>query len=623
MWGKNLVCEERDKAPIVRGRAANSDELMLGYAEGEDKETGSPLIQLKGINQEHRASHCYIIGQTGVGKTKFIESLILQDIEWERPFCLIDPHVDLYNAVKAHFIARYDPELLARNIILIDPTDPRHTATFNPLEVSEETTPVEVANELIYVFKKLWADSWGNRMEDIMRWSMVALSEQGLTLYELPPLLTDLVFRDRVINKVQDEQCRFFFEQRLGQQTKKTQNEWTESTLNKLSALLSDHRLRPIFLASKSSFNIRRDFFDQGKTILVKLDRGRLKGSADLLGALLIAKIQLAALSRSDIPEEEREPRHLYIDEVQNFATDSFAQILSETRKYGLFLTIAHQYRSQLDKSLREAALTNCGIQICFRLNREDSSELAKEVMTSLFTAPPGWEPYTQELQILAPRYCFIKNTITGGAVKLYTLNVPEPHQNTDLTKEELAENIASSSIGLDYLRSKRDIETAYQSRKDALDMDQYKYTHNENEDEEMYSEPEKPRITITRSSAQQGFTLNRFQYKEAIEQIKEHLKNGDEANLRLAIIEADKLLDDALKALGCSGETVAKRLHNLVGGSMSFATKQLLWEARQTRNSIVHDSDFILKTEHIRASIRAYQNALNDLGVEWGNEIV
>ncbi|MBI3421290.1 MAG: ATP-binding protein [Candidatus Sungbacteria bacterium] len=610
-WGKNLLREERDETPIVREREANEDELLLGYAEGEDEETGRPLVQLKGISQAHRGSHCSIVGSTGVGKTKFIESLILQDLEWGRPFCLIDPHVDLYNAIKAHFVAREDPDDLSRDIILIDPTDPENTATFNPLEVTEDTAPDELANELIFVFKKLWANAWGPRMEDIMRWSMVALAERGLTLYELPPLLTDLAFRDRVVSQVKDEQCRFFFEQRLGAQARRTQNEWMEAPLNKISALLSDRRVRPLFLSRKSSFNMRRDFFDRGKTILVKLDRGRLKGSADLLGALLVAKIQLAALSRSDIPVEDRAPRHLYIDEVQNFATDSFAQILSETRKYGLFLTIAHQYRGQLDKSLREAVSANCGIQTCFRLNRADASELAKETMTSLFAAQPGWEPYTQELQTLAPRYCYVKNAIEGGVVKLYTLDVAEPHQDADLTKQELAEWVVASPIGSAYLRKKSDIEAEYQARKTASSdfSDQASDT-----EDETYSEPEKPRASLAR----QTFLPSNFQYRDAVEKVESHLKNGDEANLRLAIIEADKLLDNTLKAAGCDGETTAKRLHNLEKGGISSANKQLLCEARRMRNGVVHDSDFMLNPERVRSSIRAYRLALNELGIEW-----
>lgn len=494
LWGKNLLREQPDETPIVRHRLPNPDELVLGYAYGEDEETGRPLWQLKAISQELRKAHCYIIGGTRVGKSKFIESLILQDIEGGKPFCLIDPHVDLFDAIKTYFVARGDAEYLKRNVLLIDPTDPEQTVTFNPLELTDDTSPIELANELIYVFKKLWGEkAWGNRMEDIMRWSMVALAERGLTLYELPPLLTDYAFRERVMGNVKDEQCRFFFEQRLGAQTRKTQNEWTESTLNKVSALLSDWRVRHLFLSQKSSFNIRRDFFDEGKTVLVRLDRGRLKGSADLLGALLVAKIQLAALSRSDVPEEDREPRYLYIDEVHNFATDSFAQILSETAKYGLFLTIAHQYRSQLDKSLREAAVSNCGIQVCFRLNRADSSELSKETMTSIFTSPPGWEDYTQRLQMLEPQWCYVKNTTDGGVVEINTIEVEETHKVVGLTKEEMRTRVKVSPIGASYLRPRSGIEEEYQKRKALLSADSSD-DEGADRESETYSEPEKSR---------------------------------------------------------------------------------------------------------------------------------
>lgn len=490
-WGENLLRQKRDETLIIRERAANADELMLGSAEGEDEETGQPVVQLKGISQEHRNKHFYIAGGTGVGKSKFIESLILQDIRWGNGFGVIDPHGDQYNAIKAHLIARRDPEGLAQEVVLIDPTDPLRTATFNPLELIEGVSADELANTLIFVFKKIWADSWGNRMEDIMRWSMVALAEQNLTLYELPRLLTDVKFRARVLAGTQDEQCRYFFEQRLGAQTRKTQNEWAESTLNKISALLSNRNVRHIFLSAKSSFNLR-DVIDSGKILLIKLDRGRLMGSADLLGALLIAKIQLDAFSRGDMDPEKRAMWYLYIDEFQNFATDSFAQILSEARKYNLALILAHQHLSQLPRFLRDSILSNCAIQTCFRLNRDDASTLAHETMTSIFTSPPGWEHYVQELQMLRPRECYVKNTNEGGVVKIYTLDVPAPHEYGEkeewMGKEELAERIATSPIGSRYLRLRSDIDEEYRQRKESFDKPDTP------EDEEIYNEPMKDR---------------------------------------------------------------------------------------------------------------------------------
>ncbi|GAH15482.1 unnamed protein product, partial [marine sediment metagenome] len=250
-------------------------------------------------------------------------------------FGVIDPHGDLIEDVKG-WLYFYSSKSLEDNIILIEPTNPKAIVSFNPLEKIEGISPEEQAGELLEVFKKIWSDAWGARMEDILRNSLIALAENNLTLVELPLLLSDSLVRKRILKKVKNPTCRQRFKEYESLRPA-TRREWVESTLNKVNAFLSDQRIRQIFTSQKSSFNLR-EIIDNKKILLIKLERGRLKGSADLLGSLLLSKIQMAAFSRTDLPQSKRVPFYLYIDEFQNFATQSFIETLSEARKYRLLL---------------------------------------------------------------------------------------------------------------------------------------------------------------------------------------------------------------------------------------------------------------------------------------------
>ena len=210
---------------------------------------------------------------------------------------------------------------------------------------------------------------------------------------------------------------------------------------------------------------------------MVKLERGRLTSSADLLGSLLLSKIQMAAFSRTDLDPEERVPFHLYIDEFQNFATQSFIETLSEARKYRLSLTLAHQNLSQLPKELQDSILANCGIVACFRVSRKDAEIMAKELFTPLYRLPPGWEITFQEIQELPDRYCFVKNKAEGGIILIQTTEIPEPWQELkeitirtqgefdSTTKEEYKKRIEETKIGIKYLSNREKIEREYKRR--------------------------------------------------------------------------------------------------------------------------------------------------------------
>jgi excisionase family DNA binding protein len=424
--------EENESASSVEGD--NADVLNLGWYYSENKEE----FQLAKIKETDRTNHFYVIGATGTGKTKFLEYLIRQDIEKGNGFGVIDPHGDLIEDIKGFLVLCYeqDDEIISDRIILIDPADPDYTVTFNPLEKVLGVPIAEQANELISAFRKIWSDSWGVRMEDLMRNSLIALAEAGLTLTELPQFLTHRNVRQGILEKVSHPLAQEYFK-RFDTMTDRSQVTWIEPVMNKINAFFSDERIRHIFSSEKSSFNIR-EIMDHRKILLIKLDKGKLKDSADLLGSLLMAKIQMAAFSRSDILQRKRIPFYMYIDEFQNFATESFSIVLSEARKYGLSLIMAHQTLAQIPEELRSLILGNTGIQVYFRLNRHDATALAKEAfeysgfeIKSVKGSSPHywslseeWERYTGELQALPPRVCYVKHKIQGGVIAIRTADI-------------------------------------------------------------------------------------------------------------------------------------------------------------------------------------------------------
>lgn len=455
---------------IIKEREPLKNELALGWAWGIEEETDRTILQLKGIDQRYRDTHFYVIGASGTGKTKFLEYLIQQDIKNGAGFGVVDPHGDLIEDIKG-WLYFYSSKSLENDVILIEPTNPETTISFNPLEQIKGISPEEQAGELVEVFKKIWWDSWGARMEDILRNSLIALTENNLTLVELPLLLSDSLVRKKILKKVKNPTCLQRFKE-FNSLAPNTRREWVESTLNKVNAFLSDRRIRQIFTLPKSSFNLR-EMIDAQKIILVKLERGRLKGSADLLGSLLLSKIQMAAFSRTDLPPGKRVPFYLYIDEFQNFATQSFIETLSEARKYQLSLILAHQNLSQLPGELRDSLLANCGVQTCFRISREDAQIMAKELLTPLYRQPPGWEINIQNLQELPQRFCFVKNKAEGGILFIQTPEVPYPWQVSaqtggelnGTTEEMFKQTIENAGIGAEYLRDRKKIEREYQRR--------------------------------------------------------------------------------------------------------------------------------------------------------------
>ena len=460
---------ESPKEPLVRFRSPNSGELALGWAGGKDDTNGQEVHQLKGVSQEYRDAHFYVIGASGSGKTRFLESLIKQDIESGLGFGVIDPHGDLTEDIKGYLyiLNKDNPEFLHERVVLIDPTNKEQVVVFNPLEVTKGESAASIASELTEAFKKIWHDAWGARMEDLLKNTLIALIQNNLTLAELPLFLTNAEVRRKILEKVEHGVSRQYF-QHFNSLPRTKQDEWMESTLNKVNAFLFDDSIRQLLASPKSSFNLR-EAMDEGKLILVKLDKGRLKGSADLLGSLLLAKIQAAAFSRTDTPELQRKKFYLYIDEFQNFATESFITMLGEARKYRLALLLAHQNLAQLPTTLRASILSNCGLQAYFRISRDDSNILAKESLASIYQDPIGWEQYIQALQELPRRACVIKNKIDGGVIAVQTIDLPSPHEFAEMDEREFVKEVAACEIGKSYLQKREDIEREYQARRGIL----------------------------------------------------------------------------------------------------------------------------------------------------------
>jgi hypothetical protein len=437
------------------------DTLNLGWYWSE----GRQEFQMMKIANKDRFIHLYCCGASGSGKTRFLEFLIQQDIENRSGFGVISPHADLISDIKG-FLACYaeyvGDESLFERVVVIDPTDPVHTVIFNVLESPPGISATKQAGELITAFKRVWEDSWGPRMEDLLRNSLAALGESGLTLGDLPQFLTSQRFRSPVLEKVRNPIAKAYFE-RFDSLSNRDRLTRMEPVMNKVNAFLSDDRIRQMLSHSKSSFNLR-EIMGQGMVLLINTDKGQLGDEpSDLLNALFMAKIQMAAFSRSDVTESQRVPWMLYIDEFQNFVSDSFAVVLSEARKYRLALAMAHQSLEQVPRDIRSIILGNTGVQVYFRINRQDAEILAKEGFeysgyevktmsvaggTRYWTLGEEWEQHIEELQNLLPRFCYVKHKIEGGMVPIQTAEIVPPHEVLAMEEGEYQEYLDGLPIG-------------------------------------------------------------------------------------------------------------------------------------------------------------------------------
>lgn len=376
-----------------------------------------------GIKQDDRRRHTYIIGKTGMGKTTLLENMVISDINNGNGLCVVDPHGDF-----AENMLNYIPPHRINDVIYFNPGDVNFPIAFNVMESENPEYKHLVAAGLLGVFKKIWADSWGPRLEYVLRNTILALLDYpGATMLGVMRLLTDKAYRKKVVKRIQDPVVKSFWVDEYANYPDKFQKEAIAPIQNKVGQFLSISLIRNIVGQPKSTINMR-DVIDSQKIVLLNLSKGKIGEDASaLFGAMVVTQLQLAAMSRVDIPEDERKDFYLYVDEFQNFATDSFADILSEARKYRLNLIMAHQYINQLPEKVSDAVFGNVGTMITFRVGATDAEFLEKE-----------FEPIFVQNDILnlAKYNIYLKLMIDGVASQAFSAGtLPpewEPHGNVD-----------------------------------------------------------------------------------------------------------------------------------------------------------------------------------------------
>ena len=413
VWASSKTAEPPAKLPVLTGNPAE-DENISAFG----------LTNFRGINHQFgllrrdRSRHVYIIGQTGAGKSGLLELFALSDVFYNQGYCIIDPHGDF-----AINNLRFVPESRIKDVVYFNPADTAHPVAFNPLELSDPARKPQVSSEVIGVLKRMFGESWGPRLEHILRYTLLALLDRPeTTLLDISRMLTDKDFRKETLDYCKDVTVLQFWKQEFGTWGDKQVTESIAPVLNKVGAFTANPIIRNIVGQPKSSFDIRK-IMDEGKILVVNLSKGLIgEDNAGILGAFLVTKVQLAAMSRSDIPDvKDRRPFYLYVDEFQNFATDSFAVILSEARKYGLNLTVANQYIAQMTDSVRDAVFGNVGTTISFRVSADDAPLLVKQF-------EPTFD--ASDLIQMANRHFIISMIINGEKVPAFsatTLSIPQP----------------------------------------------------------------------------------------------------------------------------------------------------------------------------------------------------
>lgn len=352
----------------------NSEIVFLGRTTFRDQR------KKFGLKIDDRRRHMYAIGKTGMGKTALLKNMIIQDIRAGRGVGFLDPHGEA-----AEEVLQFVPSDRINDVIYFNPADVNYPLAFNVMEQVGKEQRHLVASGLMGVFKKIWPDVWSARMEYILNNAVLALLEYpGATLLAINRLLADENFRQKVIDKVSDPVVKAFWRQEFARYSERYEVEATAAVQNKIGQLISAPLIRNIVGQVKTSIDMRKAM-DQGKILIVNLSKGKIgEDSSKLLGALMVTKLQLAAMARADVPESERRNFFLYVDEFQNFATGSFANILSEARKYHLSLTLSHQYIAQMDEAVQDAIMGNVGTFVVFRIGAQDAEVLEKEFSPEL-----------------------------------------------------------------------------------------------------------------------------------------------------------------------------------------------------------------------------------------------
>ena len=419
----------------------NKDLTYIGLTTFRDKN------QLFGIKRKDRRQHVYLLGKSGTGKSVLMFNMVIQNIYNGDGVCVVDPHGELVESV----LSAIPPDRL-KDVVYFNPADVEHHIGFNVLELIDPKYKHLVASGLMGIFTKIWANAWSARMEYILNNAILALLDTpGTTLLGIPRMLVDKDYRQKIISNLKDPVIKAFWIHEYEAWQDKFRNEAIAPIQNKVGQFLSTSIIRNVVGQSKSTINIF-DIMNEGKIFLVNVSKGRIgEDNSALLGGMIITKIQLAAMERVRIAEEQRKDFYLYVDEFQNFVTDSFASILSEARKYRLNLTVAHQYTAQLvsDKSssVRDAVFGNVGTMIVFRVGADDAEFLEKEF-------DPEFTP--QDILNLPNYKIYLKLMIDGITSRPFSAKTLPPMAKSG--NKEIEQKVIDSSRKL-YCRPREVIE--------------------------------------------------------------------------------------------------------------------------------------------------------------------
>jgi len=393
------------------------------------------MKQKYGLRPDDRRRHVYIIGKTGMGKSTLLENMIFSDINAGKGVCVIDPHGDLAEAV-----LRFIPKNRTNDVIYFDPADKEHPVAFNMLEGKDTEQRTLIASGLLGVIKKMYIDSWGPRLEHFLRNTILALVEApDTTMLGIPRMLVDKSYRTKILKFVTDPMVRSFWETEFNALAPQKLAEAVGPIQNKVGQFLSSPMIRNILGQPKSTIDFRFEM-DKGKIVIVNLSKGKLgEDNSSLLGSMLITKFQIDAMSRADIPEKDRRDFYLYVDEFQNFATDSFSTILSEARKYRLNLTMANQYVAQMSEEVAAAVFGNVGTLVSFQIGIDDA-----KVFSQQFD-----EERVEPIHLASiPKYSVYNRIMVEGlTTPIFSgKTLPPPSLDTDEDAEDRVEKILNFS---------------------------------------------------------------------------------------------------------------------------------------------------------------------------------
>jgi len=434
-----------------------------------------------GIKKGDRRLHSYIIGKTGTGKSTLLENMIIDDIHEGRGLAVVDPHGELIQ----HILAAI-PEHRIQDVVYFNPADVHFPVGFNLLENVDPEQKNIVASGVVGIMEKIFGEvSWGPRLEYILRNVILALLDYpGSTFLGIMRILTDTSYRRLVVNQIKDPVIRDFFINEYEKYDPKFRTEAIAPIQNKVGQFLSASTIRNIIGQPKSTMNIN-DVMDTGKILLADLSIGKIgEDNSSLLGAMLITKIQLAAMKRVHIPEAQRRDFYLYVDEFQNFATDSFATILSEARKYRLDLTMANQYISQMPESVANAVFGNVGSMIAFRVGAQDAAVLEKEF-------EPVFE--VNDLVNLDNYQIYLKMAIDGVTAQAFSAGTLPPRGE----HYGLEQQIIDSSRQL-FTRPLADVEDYISEWSEPIDLSHLDQSANTNP-EKRTNQPDYAKITTVK----------------------------------------------------------------------------------------------------------------------------